>query len=35
MYFQNVRRISVVATSSNTKSKFRRAPFPTGKAQDE
>ena len=30
MYFQNIRRISVAVTSSNTKSNLRKAPFPTG-----
>ena len=33
--FQNIRRISVAVTSSNTKSNLKKAPFPTGKAQDE
>ena len=35
MYFQNIRRISVAVFSSNTKSNWREAPFPIGKAQDE
>ena len=35
MNFQNIRRISVAVTSSNTKSNWRKAPFPIGKAQDE
>ena len=35
MYFQNIRRISVAVTSSNTKSKLKKAPFPTEKAQDD
>ena len=34
MYFQYIRRISVAVTSSNTKSNLRKAPVPTGKAQD-
>ena len=34
MYFQNIRRILVAVTPSNTKSKLRKALFPTGKAQD-
>ena len=33
--FQDIRRISVAVISSNTKPNSRRAPFPTGKAQDE
>ena len=28
MYLQNMRRISVAVTSSNTKSNMRKAPFP-------
>ena len=35
MCFQNIRRVLVAVTSSNTKSNSRKAPFPTGKAQDE
>ena len=35
MYFQNIRRISVAVTSSNTKLNLKKAPFPTGKARDE
>ena len=35
MYFQNIRRVSVVVTSSNTKSNQKKAPFPIGKTQDE
>ena len=35
MYFQDIRRISVTVTSSNTKSNLRKAPFPIGKAPDE
>ena len=35
MYFRNIRRISVDVTSSNTKWKLKKAPFPTEKAQDE
>ena len=35
MYFQKIRRISVVVTSSNMKPNWRKAPFLIGKAQDE
>ena len=35
MYFQNIKRISNVVISSNTISNLKKAPFPTGKAQDE
>ena len=35
MYSKNIKRILVAVTSSNTKSNLKKAPFPTGKAQDE
>ena len=35
MFFQNIRRILVAVTSSNTKSNLKKAPVPTEKAQDE
>ena len=35
MYFHNIRRILFVVTLSNTKSNWRKAQFPIGKAQEE
>ena len=35
MYFENIKRISVAVTSSNTKLNWKKVPFRTDKAQDE
>ena len=34
MYFQNIRRISVAVTSSNTKLNMKKVPFRKEKARD-
>ena len=35
MFFQNIKRMSVAVTSSNTKLNWKKVPFHTEKARDK